>query len=252
MEPDINKDDDMRRGVYRSIYTALWDDPDFLSLSKDARLVLLNLRSSPLSNIPCIYRFYREAIVEHTQVKDTVLDTVLHTLCDRGWIEVEKGIVWVKNALKYDPSISLNNPKHVEAINRTISGLPKLKIVMNFCTYYGLTIPFDIPHTDGYVNGYEIPYANPGTGTGTGTGTGVTPKPPRGVAIKIPPDIEEVKNYCQQRNKGIDPQRWFDHYEAKGWMIGKNKMKDWKAAVRTWENNEAGNRSQPSKRELAY
>lgn len=51
----------------------------------------------------------------------------------------------------------------------------------------------------------------------------------------IPPTIEEVKNYCEERKNNVDHERWYDHYEAKGWMIGKNKMKDWKAAVRTWE-----------------
>jgi hypothetical protein len=56
------------------------------------------------------------------------------------------------------------------------------------------------------------------------------------------PSIDEVKAYCRERNKGLDAEKWYDFYEAKGWMIGKNKMKDWKAAVRTWEKN---NSSQP-------
>ncbi len=51
-----------------------------------------------------------------------------------------------------------------------------------------------------------------------------------------PPSIEEIRAYCQERNNEVDPQRFVDFYESKGWMIGKNKMKDWKAAVRsTWE-----------------
>ena len=49
------------------------------------------------------------------------------------------------------------------------------------------------------------------------------------------PTIEEVRAYCQERNNGVNPQKWHDFYTAKDWMIGKNKMKDWKAAVRTWE-----------------
>lgn len=53
-----------------------------------------------------------------------------------------------------------------------------------------------------------------------------------------PPTIEEVKAYCKERNNNVDAQRFVDFYEAKGWMLGKNKMKDWKAAVRTWERNE--------------
>ena len=54
----------------------------------------------------------------------------------------------------------------------------------------------------------------------------------------IIPTIENVKNYCIERKNNVDPEKWFDFYSAKGWMIGKNKMKDWKAAVRTWEKNE--------------
>lgn len=53
--------------------------------------------------------------------------------------------------------------------------------------------------------------------------------------IFIPPTLEEVTSYCKERNNSVDPQKWYDFYSAKGWMIGKNKMKDWKAAVRTWE-----------------
>ena len=50
------------------------------------------------------------------------------------------------------------------------------------------------------------------------------------------PTVDEVAEYCRERNNGINPHNFIDYYEAKGWMIGKNKMKDWKAAVRTWEN----------------
>jgi len=50
-----------------------------------------------------------------------------------------------------------------------------------------------------------------------------------------PPSLKKVKNYCEERGNGIDPQGFRDFYESKGWFVGKNKMKDWKAAVRTWE-----------------
>lgn len=52
-----------------------------------------------------------------------------------------------------------------------------------------------------------------------------------------PPTIEEVASYCKERNNSVDPQRFVNYYESNGWMVGRNKMKDWKAAVRTWENN---------------
>lgn len=51
------------------------------------------------------------------------------------------------------------------------------------------------------------------------------------------PTVEEVQAYCDERGNHVDAQRFVDFYEAKGWLVGKNKMKDWKAAVRTWERN---------------
>lgn len=51
-----------------------------------------------------------------------------------------------------------------------------------------------------------------------------------------PPGVEKVAAYCEKRQNGIDPQSFIDHYESVGWMVGKSRMKDWQAAVRTWEN----------------
>ena len=54
----------------------------------------------------------------------------------------------------------------------------------------------------------------------------------------IPPTLEDVQAYCKERNKGVNAEKWYNHYTAKGWKIGKTPMKDWKAAVRTWEQDE--------------
>ena len=59
----------------------------------------------------------------------------------------------------------------------------------------------------------------------------------------IPPTPEEVNAYCKKRNNGIDGTEFVDFYTSKGWMVGKNKMKDWQAAVRTWERS--SNRTAP-------
>ena len=53
----------------------------------------------------------------------------------------------------------------------------------------------------------------------------------------IPPTVEEVKAYCSERRNTVDAETFINFYESKGWYVGKNKMKDWKAAVRTWEKN---------------
>lgn len=50
-----------------------------------------------------------------------------------------------------------------------------------------------------------------------------------------PPSLEEVTAFCKERNNNVDPQAFTAFYESKGWKVGKNPMKDWKAAVITWE-----------------
>lgn len=53
-----------------------------------------------------------------------------------------------------------------------------------------------------------------------------------------PPTLAEVTAYCRERQNAVDPQRFIDYYTANGWKVGKNSMKDWKAAVRTWESKQ--------------
>ena len=52
------------------------------------------------------------------------------------------------------------------------------------------------------------------------------------------PTLSEIKQYCTERNNNVNAEHFFDYYESNGWKVGKNSMKDWKAAVRTWERSE--------------
>lgn len=54
----------------------------------------------------------------------------------------------------------------------------------------------------------------------------------------VPPTVDEVRAYCQERSNGIDASLFVDFYEARGWTAGRGKMRDWRAAVRTWERRE--------------
>lgn len=59
-----------------------------------------------------------------------------------------------------------------------------------------------------------------------------------------PPTSDEVHTYCKERNNNVNAESFVDFYASKGWMVGKNKMKDWKAAVRQWERRDGGNQKQ--------
>lgn len=62
----------------------------------------------------------------------------------------------------------------------------------------------------------------------------------------IKPTIDEIKKYCLERNNNVDVNRFYDFYESKGWKVGNQSMKDWKACIRTWEQRTKDNRT-PSK-----
>lgn len=64
----------------------------------------------------------------------------------------------------------------------------------------------------------------------------------------VPPTVEEVEAYCLERKNKVDAAYFVDHYTSNGWKVGKQNMKDWKAAVRTWEKN---GYNQPSKKQDA-
>lgn len=53
----------------------------------------------------------------------------------------------------------------------------------------------------------------------------------------VPPTVDQVRAYCTERGNSVSPERFVDYYAACGWMVGKHPMRDWQAAVRTWENN---------------
>lgn len=64
------------------------------------------------------------------------------------------------------------------------------------------------------------------------------------------PTLEQVSQYCQTRKNQVDPQRFLSYYDSNGWKVGRNSMKDWKAAVRTWERS--GFQSFKNEKPLVY
>ena len=72
----------------------------------------------------------------------------------------------------------------------------------------------------------------------TNTNTKQILKETKRAHVFIKPTLEEIAQYCQERGNKVDPQKFLDHYDSNGWRVGKNPMKDWRAAVRTWEGRD--------------
>ena len=64
------------------------------------------------------------------------------------------------------------------------------------------------------------------------------------------PTVEEVRAYCKERGNRVDPVAFVSFYESNGWKVGRNAMKDWRAAVRTWEQREGGTKGAKKSDEL--
>lgn len=83
-----------------------------------------------------------------------------------------------------------------------------------------------------------------------GIETEIEKKKKESIGRFAPPSFDQVSEYCAERSNGIDPQAFIDFYESKGWMIGKNKMKDWKAAIRTWEQRSNAPKKEDNDKEI--
>ncbi len=74
---------------------------------------------------------------------------------------------------------------------------------------------------------------------------GEPPAPKAHIYIQ-PPSLAEIETYCQERGNQVDPNYFYNYYQSNGWRVGKNPMRDWKAAVRAWEGNGVAERQAPA------
>lgn len=144
----------------------------------------------------------------------------VNALISRGYIKAE--VFYKKGS------------KEVEKRYITISPYP---IEENFHTY-GKNLPYPIEenfHTPIEENFPDNNTSINNTINNTNEYIDKSDKPTR--KRFIPPTLEEVQAYCNERGNNVDAERFINHYTSNGWKVGKNKMQDWKAAVRTWEKN---------------
>jgi DNA-binding HxlR family transcriptional regulator len=159
---------------------------------------------------------------------------------------VKMGTVWMYNSVREwheaYPFMSEST------IKRTLNKLKEVGIIkvmqldsnpMNKTNWYTLTIPLgqNDPIDRSKLNQSKQYKTNNVKQTINIEGKTEKPK-----SVFTPPTFEEIKKYAQSRGAAaasVDLQRFHDFYTSKGWMVGKNKMKDWEAAFRTWESRDA-------------
>jgi len=133
------------RGVYRGLYSALFDDPDYQRLSTGARCLLLTARQCSQAGVAAIFRYYPAVLAAQTGLSLLRVEAGLVELEGGDWIARDGPVLWVRNGLRYDPLVRLSDPKHRKGVIRTLAGLPKVGLVLKFCDYYEIVRPFGDP-----------------------------------------------------------------------------------------------------------
>lgn len=238
------------RGESRAIYVAVTDDPDFLSLSRDAKLLWYTLKMRMgASGIDAIYP---GQLADLTGISYDAVDGVLSELEGARWIVRERNVVWLRNGLRFDPYMSTGNRRHLSAVCGHLSGLPKYNIINEFCSYYNIDpewVSQGVPDTHSGTPPDTLPGTLPDRLPDTGSrnkelGGKPKEKNPSGSKRKKPM-VERPPDWCpntahveKARKHGLDveyqAQKFKQDRDAKGVLYA-----DWGMAFHTWLDNAA-------------
>jgi len=222
--------------TYRNIVTTFWTDSkvedDFTPEDKYFYLYLLTNPHTSLSGCyECSVKQMGRDMGLDVETIRKLLDRMMnvHKVLAYDYVSQE---VLIFNWHKYNWSRSPKLLKMVEDSLEEINNLQFRETVREIVE----------AKRNGYgIDTVSIPYAYL-TDTVTVTDTDT-------VSVKkkrfVPPTIDEVRAYCKERNNDVDPERFVDFYMAKGWKVGNQPMKDWKACVRTWEKKN-GDKKKPT------
>lgn len=173
------------------------------------------------------YRSFRESI-KSLKTKDQLV--TLLAICDYALYGVEPNLSGIPLAIftVAKPNIDANNKRRE---NGKRGGRPKkeTKCFEKENHRFSDKKPNENEDEDENGNGDENE-----NGTGNEDGESKADKPPVKSRF-VPPTVEQVAKYVKERGSRVDPQSFVDFYAAKGWLIGKSSMKDWKAACRNAE-----------------
>jgi hypothetical protein len=191
--------------IFRKIHTSFWSDTFIQDLDNDHKLFYLYLLTNERTKQCGIYEISKKQISFDLGYSIDRVSKLLKYFVNSGRIlysESTKELA-IKNWNKFNGS---NSPKVLSCIKSELSNV-KDRVLIE------------------YVNGMY-------TSSQEEQEQEEEEEPKKGL---IPPLFNDVLNYCIERKNDVDPNKFINFYESKGWMVGKNKMKDWKAAVRNWE-----------------
>ena len=179
----------------------------------------------------CLYSRYLQTLAPFTDAERGRIMTAMLTYATTGAIPTFEGnerYIWPTIQAQIDRDNAAYQEKcQKNQVNGAKGGRPPKKQMV-------------IPETERFLEKPKKANTNTKTSTNTKSNNLEADKPPTRHRFS-PPTVDEVKAYCTEKGYTLDADRFVDYYTANGWKVGKNPMKDWKAAVRTWNGKEQPN-----------
>jgi hypothetical protein len=200
----------------RYVNTVFWDDAYITNLDPSEKLIFIYLLTNPCTNIAGVYQIPLKRIALDTGIDRDMCSKIIDRFQSDGKILYIDGWIAIKNFIKHQ---NFNSPMVKSGIERELTDSPD-----SLKTFIGYHINGEIYGIDTILN------SDISKGISQGKGQSQSNR-----SVFKPPTPDEVQEYLDsQKCKFFDGEQFCDFYTARGWLIGKNKMKDWKAAVRTW------------------
>lgn len=229
--------------IYRSVQMTFWTDAKVVdNFTPEDRYFYLYLLTNPHTNLCGCYEISFKQISDETgytkEVVERLLDRMenVHNVIRYSKITKELLMInwskfnWTKSDKFRKPLLAEIESVKELAFKNFLIGLYKDDDTVSIP--YRYPIDTTVTVTD---NVYIHPTIPLDSNTLSLTDSDKEQKKPTKF---IPPTVEEVETYCKERKNNVDAENFVDFYESKGWVVGKSKMKNWKAAVRTWERNQ--------------
>ena len=200
----------------RMVKTKFWDDAFVCSLDVGAKLLYLYLLTNQSTNCAGCYEISMRRIIFDTGLIETVCIGYLDQFQKSGRIMYQDGWVSLKNFAKNQ---NFTSPQVQKGIKKIVDLAPLAHRV-----YLGYTYHIDT------AGGKEVEVEK----KRKEITPGASAKEKKVFSI---PTLQEVADYIAEVKAGISPEAFINHYQSNGWKVGKNPMKCWQSAVRTWKHN---------------
>lgn len=233
-------DGDDRQGAkmaeYRTLRMTFWNDPYVEELGPAGRLLYLYLITGPYTNNLGVLEISSRRMSYETGLEETEVERLLGEAEEAGKIVRDGSVIWLVNFVKHQASTS---PRLVQSLRGLLGQVTSVRIrEAAMLRYPGLFGTGTMRTGDGEQE--AVDRVGPGSGmVSAGSLEGEEEGEEKGEPLKRgrfrAPSEEEVRAYCESRGNGVSAEAFVNFYASKGWKVGSSPMRDWRAAVRTWE-----------------